>query len=94
MSTPLTSPTLRAWDHTTLSDSGCAVEDGRASKAEPASAALIAVANSYSNFPRHVVGLTPCRQLLQCPDHLGFRVPVFRHTLFPFLSLKSYSASS
>jgi len=28
--------------------------------------------------------------LLQCPDHLRFRVPALRHTLFPFLSQKSY----
>jgi len=38
-------PILRAPDHTTLSAFGSAAEDGGASKAEPASAAL-AVANS------------------------------------------------
>src|SRR5207253_10080446 len=39
-------PILRARHHTTLSAFGSAAEDGGASKAEPASAALIAVANS------------------------------------------------
>jgi len=43
----LTAPALRAPGHTTLSDFGFAVEDGGASKTEPASAAFIAVANSF-----------------------------------------------
>ncbi|HEX6805149.1 MAG TPA: hypothetical protein VF133_15825, partial [Terriglobales bacterium] len=35
---------------------------------------------------------TPRFQLFQRPDHLRFRVPGSRHSLFPFPSLKSYSA--
>jgi hypothetical protein len=35
-------PVLRAPDHTTFFNSGLAAEDGRAIKAEPASAALLA----------------------------------------------------
>src|SRR2546428_679145 len=38
----------------------------------------------YAHFPRHIFCFTACFQLLQRPDHLRFRVPALRHTLFPF----------
>jgi hypothetical protein len=43
-------------------------------------------------FTRHFFHLPSCLHLLQRPDHLRLRVPALRHTLFPFLSHKSYSA--
>src|SRR5437667_8299597 len=50
-------PILRARHHTTLSAFGSAAEDGGASKAEPASAALIAVANSCGvRYPKLLCG--------------------------------------
>src|SRR5438094_6329761 len=55
---PLTCPILRARHHTTLSAFGSAAEDGVASRAEPASAALIAVANSFGvRYPKLLCGL-------------------------------------
>jgi hypothetical protein len=42
-------------------------------------------------FESHVFHLAPGLHLLQSPDHLVFRVPARQHTLFPFLSSKSYS---
>src|SRR5438876_12356513 len=76
-------PILRARHHTTLSAFGSAAEDGGASKAEPASAALIAVANScgvrypkllcgrsslYSIFPRR--DLAPRIEQVLKPTHV------------------------
>ena len=46
----------------------------------------------HPHFTRHVFHLPSCLHLLQRPDHLRLRVPALRHTPFPFLSLKSYSA--
>jgi len=59
MSTSLTYPHSSRTGYTTLSDSGFAAEDGGASKAEPASAAFIAVANSFGvRYPRLPCGLS------------------------------------
>jgi len=58
----------RARHHTTLSAFGFAAEDGGASKAEPASAALIAVANSCGvRYPKLLCGRFSLYSIFHAP---------------------------
>jgi hypothetical protein len=45
----------------------------------------------HAHLACHILHRSPCFHLFQCSHHLRFRVPAPRHTLFPFLSQKSYS---
>jgi len=82
-------PALRARDHTTLSDSGFSAEDGGASKAEPASAAFIAVANSFGvRYPKLLWSGTGLREVFP-----GFHNPAGVLSLDSLQSTGSTSSS-